>query len=657
MESEAPVAQETIELDVRPGDAQSDQPDGSQPDGSQPDEKKALVAEFQVAVPVGDDKFGEPYIVTLETKPARFYFEANFIVTVFPGSPAEKCGIRPSSRVVKVNDIDIGEGDDFKKVYDATEVPMQFTLQQEKSWQQGSATTLGGGGEQKAVLSKADLVGLLLVYASIFLDFFGLMMAIPIMPLFARTLNVSNSGLGFITAAYQGAAIPGGMITLFFAQKFGTKYGILYSMFGTAGTLILVSFAWDFPSLIIFRAVAGLTGNSVPVAITHIGIVVPSHLKPRYFSYVGLTIMVALVVAPAMGGALAKFGLQVPWLVGGGIAVLGAIFAVFKLPNNLIPKASSTETSAITPVMRACLVLQFFKTLPMTCMTSMVGMYLVVEHNLDSNAVGFVLTIHGLSSVFNTALVYPQLRRFLSVYQLWVLGISFMTIGYGCAGFMQNYVPFLVFISLFGGWGNGYLLNSITPITDRWATPTTRAKLHSYGGILDNVGATAGSMVWGVVYDFGTDNGEPSLLWWAAAGMCFIVGCIGLVLIKCVFQPLEVQAKIDKDAASSSQAKEREHKFTNFKQANPTEDDYLALGKAVGESWTKKNYQWTTRIGEFKSVMDRFLPPLPTDTMENYFRGIQEVIYKSRECDQFYHDKEDIFAEAFENGVGYKTMY
>ena len=57
---------------------------------------------------------------------------------------------------------------------------------------------------------------------------------------------------------------------------------LLCSVAGTSITFFLQALAWDYYSLVTARVLAGLTGNSIPVALTYIGMRVPTEAIPIY---------------------------------------------------------------------------------------------------------------------------------------------------------------------------------------------------------------------------------------------------------------------------------------------------------------------------------------------------------------------------------------
>lgn len=73
---------------------------------------------------------------------------------------------------------------------------------------------------------------------------------------------------------------------------------------------ILAGFAWDMPSLIVFRAVQGIGAGAVlPMAITMIGDIYTLEERARVQGYMASVWAIASVVGPTLGGVFAQFDL------------------------------------------------------------------------------------------------------------------------------------------------------------------------------------------------------------------------------------------------------------------------------------------------------------------------------------------------------------
>lgn len=612
---------------------------------------EALQREGSVVIDLKDMEDGEyqpEYEVELQTKPAGFFFKKNFILYVFENGAAEEAKVLPYSRVLKVNDTPIEQlTNHFREVFLDTPAPMRLTLQTKKQ-----AGAMDIGGESKGALTSSDKFKLLMVYMSVAIDVFGAMMVIPVLPFLAKQLALSDAQLGLVLGVYQLAAIPGSLMTLRIAMWKGTKFGILFSILGSAITLVLQGFAWNFPSLIFFRVCAGLTGSSMPVAITHIGIVVPNHLKAIWMSYIGVCITSALVVGPAFGGSLVGYGLGVPYYVGGGMAFLGFFVVLLFLPNLQIPKitANSAKTDGKLEAPNfACWLLSILKPIPFTAFAGMIGNYLLKVYGLSGQDVGIVMSIQGVWSSLNTIILYPLISKRLSLAGTYTLGAFLMGVGFLGAAMMTEWIYFLCFTVILVGGGFGYMTSSLSPLADSWATPYTRPKVHSYASILDSLGFMVGSTVWGNVFQYGMSINQSNIIWLAASGSAFFAMIAGLLINYCVLQPRAASVAIKKKNDDAQRAKNQEHKISSFKPDEGTLDERMILGNMLGDLLHKKGFDWVKYTASIGKLLDKMIPDLPSDTMENRFATLKEMNSVADLVEQSYStNKQDDVHGAFD---------
>lgn len=94
------------------------------------------------------------------------------------------------------------------------------------------------------------------------------------------------------------------------ADTFGRKPLILWGIGVFLLGSILCGFAWDMPSLIVFRAVQGIgAGAILPIVITMVGDIYTLEERARVQGYLASVWAVAAVAGPTLGGVFAQFDL------------------------------------------------------------------------------------------------------------------------------------------------------------------------------------------------------------------------------------------------------------------------------------------------------------------------------------------------------------
>ncbi|MEU6700157.1 MFS transporter [Pseudonocardia sp. NPDC046786] len=160
-------------------------------------------------------------------------------------------------------------------------------------------------------------------------------------------LGAPISGIVWVTVVYLVAASASVPLVGWLSARWGPARLLQAALVGFALSSLLCGFAWDLPSLVVFRAVQGLSGGLLePAAIAVVGMVAPADSLGRVMGLVSLVINVGPVAGPLIGGALVGAGAW-PWIFWlnvplAGLVALGAW--------RLVPGTRSTGERAAVDV-------------------------------------------------------------------------------------------------------------------------------------------------------------------------------------------------------------------------------------------------------------------------------------------------------------------
>jgi DHA1 family tetracycline resistance protein-like MFS transporter len=87
--------------------------------------------------------------------------------------------------------------------------------------------------------------------------------------------------------------------------------------------------------LFVSRVIAGITGASFTTASAYIADVSTAENRAQNFGLLGAAFGLGFIIGPSVGGLLAHYGVQVPFLVAAGFTLLNALYGFFVLPESL----------------------------------------------------------------------------------------------------------------------------------------------------------------------------------------------------------------------------------------------------------------------------------------------------------------------------------
>lgn len=213
-------------------------------------------------------------------------------------------------------------------------------------------------------LAKARIRGgyplLSLVCLIVFVDSIGYGVVVPVLPLYAKQLGVSDFKIGFLFATYAIAllvsAIPMGMLS----DRIGRKPFVLFGMFAMAGAFVFYALARTYAVLVVARVLDGLTAAATwSAGLALIGDRLEGKDIGQKFGFAMAAAAVGAVAGPLIGGVMSDLaGYRSPYYLIAGICLAGGVTALF-LEKDTPSKRHATTSfrDLLLPVLKNRIVL------------------------------------------------------------------------------------------------------------------------------------------------------------------------------------------------------------------------------------------------------------------------------------------------------------
>lgn len=183
-----------------------------------------------------------------------------------------------------------------------------------------------------------------LIGAVQFVNVLDFVMVMPMGPDFAAALHIDLTKLGAIGGAYTLAAAVSGLICSLFLDRFDRRPALALSLAGLAVGTAAGGLAWDLPSLLAARVLAGAFGGpATALAMSLVADVVPVQRRGRAMGAVMGAFSVASVVGIPAGLELARLGgWRAPFFAVAGLGLVINAFALKLLPSMRAHVAAAT---------------------------------------------------------------------------------------------------------------------------------------------------------------------------------------------------------------------------------------------------------------------------------------------------------------------------
>lgn len=206
----------------------------------------------------------------------------------------------------------------------------------------------------KPKITRAEWGLLLLLAAVQFTNVLDFVIVMPLAPAVKDGLGITSTQFGHIVAAYGFGSFAGSLLAAKFLEKFSRRAVLITVYFGFTVSTLLCGLTPDYELLVAARAVAGVFGGVVGVAVfAIIGDVFADYRRGTAMGVVMSSFAVATIVGVPLGlGIAEEFGTLTPFIALAGLSALVWTAAALVLPN--LPghperKASSLRALATEP--------------------------------------------------------------------------------------------------------------------------------------------------------------------------------------------------------------------------------------------------------------------------------------------------------------------
>lgn len=184
-----------------------------------------------------------------------------------------------------------------------------------------------------------------ILMAVAFVDMIGLMLIIPLLPLYALHLHANATMIGFLGASFPVAQLAASPVWGRVSDRYGRRPVLLAGLTASAIAYVIFGFAGSLWLLFVSRFVQGLGGGTTGVAQAYVADTMAPHERAKALGWLSAATSLGVVIGPVVGSFAARAGSMAPGLVAAGLCVVNVVFAWKWLPESRIVEPRGTTAS------------------------------------------------------------------------------------------------------------------------------------------------------------------------------------------------------------------------------------------------------------------------------------------------------------------------
>jgi multidrug resistance protein len=168
---------------------------------------------------------------------------------------------------------------------------------------------------------------LMILIITAFVDMVGLLMILPLMPFYARTLGASASMVTLLFISFTAAQLISAPMWGRFSDKYGRRPALLVGLGAAAIAYVVFAFANSLWLLLLSRVVQGAGGGTVGVIQAYVADATEPKNRARALGWLSAATNVGVALGPPLGSLALLAGSRGPGLVAAALCVTNMLFA------------------------------------------------------------------------------------------------------------------------------------------------------------------------------------------------------------------------------------------------------------------------------------------------------------------------------------------
>lgn len=400
---------------------------------------------------------------------------------------------------------------------------------------------------------------LFLMALTIFIDFTGFGLVIPLLPFWAEHLGANPLGVGLILTTYALAQFLCTPILGLLSDRYGRRRIILLSLCIEVLSFGLTAGANSLPFLLFARVVGGVGAANIGSAQAVVSDVTPPEKRAAGMGAIGAAIGLGFVVGPALGGVFSPHGEVTPFWIAMGLAMVNALLVFFLLPETRKKQDGSTAPRMGIGILFASwgkvarrgsiaslVLVNLLYTLAFTGMETVFPLLTQRNFAWGARQNGYVFTYVGFLVVLMQGGLVRRLVKRWGERNLMLGGLVFLSLGLLLLVWSSNLALLLIAVGILS-LGDGAVTPTSSAVLSLLTPEMEQGEILGFSQGLGGLGRVIGPLIAGSLFALG-----PDLPFLTAGAFALLAILITLPVMTTIQQTIQARKQENRSGREAS---------------------------------------------------------------------------------------------------------
>jgi multidrug resistance protein len=176
-------------------------------------------------------------------------------------------------------------------------------------------------------MAKTSAGKLAVLMVTAFMDMVGLLMIVPLMPFYAKSMGANGLIVGLLVSSFAVAQLLMAPIWGRFSDHYGRRPALIIGMTAAGIAYIIFAYANSLWLLFASRLVQGAGGGTVSVIQAYVADALEPNERAKGLGWLSAATNAGVALGPVIGGFALTWGTPAPGLIAAGLSLVNIVFA------------------------------------------------------------------------------------------------------------------------------------------------------------------------------------------------------------------------------------------------------------------------------------------------------------------------------------------